>query len=327
MKKKHVLRDLFQLEKKPIRGLLAVEWIAIGYMLFTLLLMAFMWTKVVNPSTMLWGRFHFLMATLAMWLVYRLYPCRLTVFLRVLVQMLFLSWWYPDTYELNRLLPNLDHVFAQWEQSLFGCQPSLLFSQKVTWAWFSELMCLGYVSYFPLMLLVYLYYFFQRYQEFHLAALAILGSFFVYYVIFVLVPVTGPQFYYLAAGTENIAAGVFPNLGDWFLTHSERMAAPGWSEGFWYHMLDLTHDAGERPTAAFPSSHVGITTVVVLLALRTRSWRLVAAVVPFYVLMCLSTVYIYAHYVIDVLAGWASGIALYALFVMVGTSRKHAKTK
>ena len=318
MKKKKLFKEIFQIEKKPVRGLLAVEWIAMGYLALTLLMMAFFWTKLVNPESMLWGRFHFVMATLAMWAVYRLLPCRLTLFLRVLVQMLFLSWWYPDTYELNRLLPNLDHVFAQWEQTLFGCQPALLFSQKVTWGWFSELMCLGYVSYFPLMLLVYLYYFFCRYREFQLSAFIILGAFFAYYVVFILVPVTGPQFYYLAAGTENIAAGVFPNLGDWFLTHSERMAAPGWSEGFWYHMLDITHDAGERPTAAFPSSHVGITTIVLLLAIRTRSRWLVFTVLPFYVLMCLSTVYIYAHYAVDVVGGWLSAAVLYAVLLFAG---------
>lgn len=298
-------------EKKPHRGLLAVEWVALGYLLLTVVMMAVQWDKLVNAEEMIKGRGQYIVVTLAMWGLYRLLPCRFTMFLRILVQMLFLGWWYPDTYELNRTLPNLDHLFASWEQSLFVCQPSLLFAEKVPWGWFSELMCLGYVSYFPLMLILYLYYFVKRYKEFQMVAFAILGSFFVYYVVFIFLPVAGPQFYYLAVGTEKIAAGVFPNLGDWFLTHSERMAAPGWSEGFCYHLLDLTHDAGERPTAAFPSSHVGVTTVVMMLALRTRSKGLVLTIMPFYVLMCFSTVYIYAHYTIDALAGLVTGVGLY----------------
>ena len=293
------------------RGLLAVEWIALGYLVLTLLMMAALWDQLVNPEEMIKGRIRFVLVTLAVWGVYRLFPCRLTMFLRILVQMLFLSWWYPDTYELNRVLPNLDHVFAGWEQAVFGCQPALLFAQKVPWGWFSELMCLGYVSYFPLMTLLLVYYFIWRYQEFQKAAFVVLGSFFAYYVVFILLPVTGPQFYYLAAGTEKIAAGLFPNLGDWFLTHSERMAAPGWSDGFFYHLLDLAHDAGERPTAAFPSSHVGVTTVVMLLALRTRCRWLVFTMLPFYVLMCFSTVYILAHYAIDAIAGLITGAACY----------------
>ena len=304
------------------KGLLAVEWIAMGYLLLTLLMMAVLWDKLVSPEQMIKGRITFVLVTLAAWGVYWLKPCRLTMFLRIAVQMVFLSWWYPDTYELNRALPNLDHVFASCEQAVFGCQPALLFSQKVPWGWFSELMCMGYVSYFPLMSILLIYYFFCRYEEFLKAAFVLLGAFFIFYVIFILLPVTGPQFYYLAVGPEQIAAGVFPNLGDWFLTHSERMAAPGWTDGFFYHILEMTHDAGERPTAAFPSSHVGITTVVMLLARRTGSCKLVLGMLPFYILMCLSTVYILAHYAIDALTGLITGVMLY--FALIRLSKRFA---
>lgn len=304
------------------KGLLAVEWIAMGYLLLTLLMMVVLWDKLVSPEQMIKGRITFVLVTLAAWGVYWLKPCRLTMFLRIAVQMVFLSWWYPDTYELNRALPNLDHVFASCEQAIFGCQPALLFSQKVPWGWFSELMCMGYVSYFPLMSILLIYYFFCRYEEFLKAAFVLLGAFFIFYVIFILLPVTGPQFYYLAVGPEQIAAGVFPNLGDWFLTHSERMAAPGWTDGFFYHILEMTHDAGERPTAAFPSSHVGITTVVMLLARRTGSCKLVLGMLPFYILMCLSTVYILAHYAIDALTGLITGVILY--FALIRLSKRFA---
>ena len=145
------LRSLFAIDKHAVRGLLAVEWIAIAYLLFTVVIMAVQWDQLVNTEQMVKGRLQFLLVTLAVWGVYRLLPCPLILFLRIAVQMVFLSWWYPDTYELNRMLPNLDHVFAGLEQQLFGCQPSLLFSQKLPWGWFSELMCMGYVSYFPLM--------------------------------------------------------------------------------------------------------------------------------------------------------------------------------
>jgi len=305
------VKELFAIDKKPIKGLLAVEWIALAYLLFTVLMMAFMWTKMQHAEPLLWGRFRFLTTTLALWAVYRMVPCRLTLFFRIAVQMIFLSWWYPDTYELNRNLPNLDHLFAAADQAVFGFQPALLFSEKMPWGWFSEIMCMSYVSYFPLMALVLIYYFLARYNEFRQAAFILLGSFFIYYVIFVLLPVTGPQYYYLAAGTDNIAAGTFPHLGDWFYSHYERMAPPGWTDGFFYHLLEAAHDAGERPTAAFPSSHVGITTVVTLLALHTRSRRLVATVLPFYILMCFATVYIMAHYAVDVAGGLVTGAVFY----------------
>lgn len=302
------------------KGLLAVEWIAIGYLLLTLLMMAVLWDKLVSPEQMIKGRITFVLVTLAAWGVYWLKPCRLTMFLRIAVQMVFLSWWYPDTYELNRILPNLDHMFAGCEQAVFGCQPALLFAQKVPWGWFSELMCMGYISYFPMMTILLIYYFFYRYNEFLKAAFVLLGAFFIFYVIFIFLPVTGPQFYYLAVGPEKIAAGVFPNLGDWFLTHSERMAVPGWTDGFFYHLLEMAHNAGERPTAAFPSSHVGITTVVMLLAHHTHCRKLVLGMLPFYILMCLSTVYILAHYAIDALTGLFTGVVLY--FVLIRLSKR-----
>ena len=289
----------------------AAEWVIIAYIAFTILLMACWWDKQVNPAEMLWMRARVLLFMGAMWLLYRWRPCRLTRLIRVTGLMITLSWFYPDTYEVNRVLPNLDHLFAGWEQQLFGCQPSLLFSQICPWGWFSELMCLGYVSYFPLMVAILLYYFFKRYHEFGMASFVLITSFFIYYTIFVILPVTGPQFYYLAVGTDKIAAGIFPNLTDYFLTHSERMAAPGWRDGFFYHLLDITHDAGERPTAAFPSSHVGVTTVIMLLACHTRSKALVFSMLPFFILMCLSTVYIYAHYLIDVIAGLLTGVLIY----------------
>ena len=229
------------------KGLLAVEWIAMGYLLLTLLMMAVLWDKLVSPEQMIKGRITFVLVTLAAWGVYWLKPCRLTMFLRIAVQMVFLSWWYPDTYELNRMLPNLDHMFAGCEQAVFGCQPALLFAQKVPWGWFSELMCMGYISYFPMMTILLIYYFFYRYNEFLKAAFVLLGAFFIFYVIFIFLPVTGPQFYYLAVGPEKIAAGVFPNLGDWFLTHSERMAVPGWTDGFFYHLLEMAHNAPQQP--------------------------------------------------------------------------------
>jgi membrane-associated phospholipid phosphatase len=284
-----------------------------GYMVLTLLFMLFTWTKLPNPEPMLWGRFHFVAMTVALWGVYRIVPCRFTLLCRVVLQLALLSWWYPDTFDLNRILPNLDPTFASLEQSLFGCQPALLFSQQWTHPVFSELMYLGYSSYFLLIVIVTFYYFFQRYQEFRRTSFVILSSFFVYYVIFVLLPVTGPQYYYLAVGVDNIAQGVFPPVGDFFLTHDEMMEMPGWKDGFFYQFMMHAHAAGERPTAAFPSSHVGVTFILLLLAWRSRSRRLVCIVLPFFLLMCLATVYIRAHYAIDVVAGLLSGFLFYII--------------
>ncbi len=311
------IKDIFKIEKKPRKGLLAIEWLIFGYMVLTLLLALFMQTKILDISPMIWGRFRITMMMLGLWLVYRVIPCRFTIFCRIALQLLLLGLWYPETFEFNRHFPNLDPLFAGYEQQLFSCQPALLFSQTITHPVFSELMHLGYSSYFPLIAIITLFYFFRRYDQFLRAEFIILSAFFIYYVIFIFLPVTGPQYYYLAVGFDQIAKGVFPDVGNYFATHMEKAATPGWSSGFFYSLVEGMHDAGERPTAAFPSSHVGITTILMFLAWRTRCKPLFWSMMPFYVLMCFATVYIQAHYAIDVIGGWISAAVIYAVLLFL----------
>lgn len=307
------LKSLFSIEKKPKKGLLALEWATMAYIAFTLLLMLFTYTKLSSPGPMLWGRVRIVVMTAALWGVYRMIPCRFTRLCRIVAQLALLSWWYPDTYEFNRMFDNLDHLFAGYEQSLFGFQPSLVFAEKFSSPIFSELMCLGYTSYYPMIAGVTLFFFVRRYKQFGRATFVILASFFIYYVIYIFVPVAGPQFYYEAVGLEQIAQGHFPDIGHYFAERREALMTPGWQDGFFFEMVREAHEAGERPTAAFPSSHVGVSTILLLLAMVARSRRLLLCLLPFYVLLCFSTVYIYAHYAIDVFAGWLSAVIIFAL--------------
>ena len=302
---------LFEIDKKPRRGLLVVEWVTMGYLLLTTLLILFCWTKMQNPEPMLWGRFRMVILTAAMWLVYRLVPCRFTHLCRTAVQMFSLGWWYPDTYQLNLIFPNFDHLFAGYEQQLFGFQPALVFAERVSNPVFSELMHLGYGSYYPLIIMETLFYFFFRNREFNRTAFIITTSFFIFYAVFIFLPVTGPQYYYLAAGLDNIARGVFPDIGNYFATHTESLPIPGYADGQFYQFVASMHKAGECPTAAFPSSHVGITSILLMLAWRSGSRWLLFTILPLYLLMCLATVYIQAHYAIDVLGGWVSAVVIY----------------
>ncbi len=308
------LSQYIELERKPHRGLMALEWLTLAYMALTLLIVLFASTKLGNPQAMVWDRVRLGAITLAMWVVYRLVPCRLTRLLRVVLQLSLLGTWYADTYELNKLFPNLDPVFASLEQGLFGCQPALLFSQHFPQAFFSELMNMAYASYFPIIATTVLFYFFCRYEQFERAAFVVLASFFAFYVIYDLVPVTGPMYYYHAVGVDQVVRGVFPSVGDYFLTHTDMMTSPGWSDGLFYQLVADLHTSGERPTAAFPSSHVGISVVCMLLVWRARNRKLFFTLLPFALLICLATVYIRAHYAVDVIGGLVTGVAFYLLW-------------
>ena len=316
------IRKYIELEKKPTRALMPLEWVVLAYVVFTLIIVLFGLTKFSNPDAMIWGRVRMGAITLGMWVVYRLIPCRLTRLLRVVVQMSLLSWWYADTYLLNCLFPNLDHIFARAEQALFGFQPALVFAEKMPQIFFSELMDMAYASYFPIIAAVILYYFFKRYHEFERTSFIILASFFAFYIIYDVLPVTGPMYYYHAVGLDRITQGIFPSLGDYFCTHNEMMESPGYQNGIFYSLVTAAPDTGEHPTAAFPSSHVGISVICMLLAWHSKSRKLFFWLLPFATLICFATVYIRAHYVIDVFAGLGFGFAFYWLWAWVAKRAK-----
>lgn len=313
------LKDLFAIEKKPLSGLMVFEKVAIAYAALTTILVLFLYTRMSDPSAILMARVRFLAMTLALWGVYRLVPCRLMLGIRGVVQLALLGLWYPETYDFNRLFPNLDHLFAQWEQQLFGCQPALLFSQVLPSHVASELFDMGYGSYYFMIAVTAMFYFAFRYREFERATFVILASFFIYYLIYIFLPVVGPTFYYHAVGLKTIAEGVFPNVHDYFLTHTASLPSPGYTDGVFYQFVEDAKAAGERPTAAFPSSHVGVSTICMLLAWHSGNRRLFFVYLPFYIFLCCATVYIQAHYLIDAIAGLITGVGFY--FLMMWLSR------
>ena len=50
------IKQIFKIDKNPKRGLLPIEWLVMGYMLLTLLIVLFAYTRVENPQAMIWGR-------------------------------------------------------------------------------------------------------------------------------------------------------------------------------------------------------------------------------------------------------------------------------
>lgn len=297
-------------EKEPAKGLLAIEWLCVGYMLVTALLIFFLWKRMDHPGEMLLDRVWILGLLLLLWGIYHIYPCRLMRFVRITAQMSLLQVWYPETYEFNRLFDNLDYWFAALEQNLFGCQPALLFGTVFSGRFFSEAFNLGYFSYYPMMLVLMLFYFIYRYREYEEASFILMCSFFIYYFIYMFLPVAGPQYYFQAVGVEWIKVGMFPKLGTYFSSHIDMYPAPGDATGFFYQLVTKAQGIGERPTAAFPSSHVSITVIMMLLAFRA-SKRFGLMLLPFCLLLFGATVYIQAHYVVDTIAGLITAFPVY----------------
>jgi membrane-associated phospholipid phosphatase len=303
--------DLFK-RVENVKGLFAVESISLIYNAITTVMILCLYGRMDHPEMMLVERAGIVAITFALVAAYRHWPCRLMAFVRMVVQMSFLAYWYPDTFEFNRLFPNLDHVFASLEQTLFQCQPSVVFSESVPSMWFSEPFNLGYFSYYPMIIIVTVYYFLFHFEWFEKISFVLVTSFFIYYLIYIFVPVAGPQFYFPAIGMDNVMAQHFLAIGDYFNHNDILLPGPGYDHGFFYNLVEASQEVGERPTAAFPSSHVGISTIVMIMAWRANR-KLSLVLLPFYVLLCCATVYIQAHYLIDAIAGFLSALVIYQI--------------
>ncbi len=212
---------------------------------------------------------------------------KITQFIRYFYPLLFTAYFYGETgYYNNIFFADLDRIFIQLEESIFGLQPSVWFSAKFDSFWFNELMFFSYFSYYLIVFIFPLIVYLKKRTEFDRMFFLIIFSFYAYYLIFVIFPVVGPQFYFPAEQAEITHPGIFGKMVLFF------------------------QDAGETPTGAFPSSHVGLSWIILFASAKSNK-KIFTIILILAVLICFSTVYIKAHYVVDVFAGLISAVLLY----------------
>ena len=303
------MKDFFR--KETYKGLTTSELLTLIYIAITSVMIVCYGSAIDSPLTLIGTRIAVLCGIGILYAVYRRYPCRATWLLRSIPLMLALSFWYPETYHFARNLSYLDHVFAHADWMLFGYQPSIEFSKTVTSVFWGEAFNLGYYSYYFMMVGVVLYCFCCRFEQSERYAFIFLGSFFLYYLIFEFVPVAGPYYYFKAIGLEAAMSGNYPDIGHYFATHTELIHAE--VRGIFSQLVHDIQEAGENPVGAFPSSHVGMSTVTMLIAWQTRNKWLFWALMPLYILLCIATVYIMAHYLVDTISGFISACLFFWL--------------
>lgn len=303
------LKDYFKRNEE--KGLWSMEKITLIYMLFTSLLIAIHWNGLKDPMGMVNTRIIMLAVMAAMYGIYRFHPCRALRIARVFPILLGLIFWYPETYDFCSQYPYLDHVFADIDQVLFGCQPALLFNKALSSTFWSEAFNMGYYAYYYMMGATIIFYLLCRYQQADKAGFVFLASFFMFYIIYEFLPVAGPQYYFKAVGLEAAATGEFPAVGYYFQTHTEMLTPE--IKGIFSQLVIGAQEVGERPTAAFPSSHVGMSTVTMMLAWQTKNKWLFWVMFPVYLLLCCATVYIQAHYLIDSICGFITAVLFFGL--------------
>lgn len=147
----------------------------------------------------------------------------------------------------------------------------------------NDFMQFCYMTYFLfLVLLPGLLYFQKQRAAFWTVMTSTALAHYTVYVIAVLFPIESPYFALASVNTKPLAGGPFTAT------------------------IELVEHFGRVHGAAFPSAHVAGSIVAIWAAQRYKPW-LFRVCLPFFVGMCVATVYGRYHYVADVLAGIAVG--------------------
>ncbi|MDP4272959.1 MAG: phosphatase PAP2 family protein [Bacteroidota bacterium] len=266
--------------------------ITLIYILATALYMTFGSARLQDKSIHFLIRFCFIALIFTLiWLKQLFKNDPLLDFFRNFYPLAFLGFFYNETDYFNNIFyGNFDWLLCNWEYNLFGCQPSIAFSKLLPQPWVNEIMNLGYFSFFPLILITCLVIYLKHRDRFEKSLFVIISSFYIFYIIFSIFPTEGPQFYFPAKDTTL-------------------------PEGYFFsYLIKIIHEMGEAPTGAFPSSHIGISYILLYLAF-TNSKKLFYSILPFILILSLSTVYLKAHYLVDVLGGLVSC----PLFILVSS--------
>ncbi len=290
---------------KSASSKISLVWVSVAvYFVATAILVVFKSPEMVISKKIILNRLVFAGAFLVLYLLHGKIQYRLwSVFSVVLVYAL-LTILYKETAVLNPLfLPSLDEKLSHWDMQIFGFQPSLKFSDQIPYSFFSEMMYFGYFSYYlmPLIILFLIYRFLpSKIEEF---GFVVITSFLMYYLVFILFQAVGPQFYFGFPENYSEAKGVFGSL------------------------IKIIQENGEAKTAAFPSSHVGVALIMLIWMYKNlkRYWLYF---IPTVLLLIFATVYIKAHYAVDVFAGFISAPVVYFLsnFIFMKISIKNVHT-
>lgn len=217
--------------------------------------------------------------------------------LRHFYPVLLYTWFFSETGWLNRMFFSeyMDPLAIQWDQRLFGFQPSVLFMDRLPFLALSELFYASYFSYYVMIAGVGLaLYIRDRGQFFHYVSV-VSFVFYICYTIYIVLPIIGPRvFFHDSLGYD---------LPQQYQQLSPTDIYPeAVKHGVFFRVMAVIYRVFEAPGAALPSSHVAIALCTVSFSFRyLRRIRYVHLVVA--MLLCLATIYCRYHYVVDVLTG------------------------
>jgi membrane-associated phospholipid phosphatase len=200
---------------------------------------------------------------------------------------------------------------AEADRALFGVVPSVWLQERLlhgTTRWYDAVASLVYVTHFLSVPLVTALVWFRWRDRFAVWVGAVIGFTVVGVGGYILYPAAPP---WLASDLGVIGA-------------VRRFSSIGW------HYLQLgpvahltaSGQGASNPVASMPSLHAGAPMLITLFLwpILGRRWR--AALAAYVVLMALTLVYTGEHYVVDVVAGWATAAVAVAVVAAVERRRR-----
>jgi membrane-associated phospholipid phosphatase len=264
----------------------AFEWVTLGYLAWVKIVIAVCHKNLPHPAAFFVAHSVAAAAIVALAVAALRHPqSKLLEFARHWYPLpLYLGLFEELNYLVHAIFPGwLDGWFISFDHALTGVNPSVWLSQFASPA-LDDFMQFAYMTYFLyLVILPAILYLKKEPRAFWAVMVSTAIAHYTVYCVAVLLPVESP--YYSLAALQHVP------LAGGFSTH-----LVGWIERF-----------GRVRGAAFPSAHVAGSLVAILAAWRYRRW-LFWVCLPFFICMCVATVYGRYHYVADVLGGLLTGL-------------------
>ena len=227
------------------------------------------------------------------------YDPHIALILRDWLPFLLITFVYENLHDLSKHFYNIDiaGIMMKWDIAIFGVEPTL-WAQSLYSPLFTDFMAFSYALYFVFPLVIMLYLSQQeKHFEFREMALALTFTFIMGFIGYVIWPCSPPRY---------------------FIT--EMYTSPAVLHGpILFDRLQAAWDGlSVIPCGAFPSLHVGLSTVALLYSWKFRNFSKLYKItwyifLPLVISLWFSTIYLRHHWVIDIFAGWA--VALIGFFL------------
>ncbi|MXV73360.1 hypothetical protein F4Z99_03665 [Candidatus Poribacteria bacterium] len=260
-------------------NLLPYDWIAIGYLVLTGVLILIFHKNVARWYLYLFARVLCITGIVLLTLTDEptLFPVQ---FLRDWYPLSTIALFYLEMGKLTQMVFQryFDETVIRWEKQVFKGMPSLELSDRFPSISLSEILHLCYFSYYVITVFLAAWLYFKgKIGPFQETVFAETLTFNLSLLCYPFLPVTGPRYLF------------------------EKIQGP-LSKGFFFKLVHSVVSRGSSKGTAFPSSHVSLSVIVLLCAFRHDSTAFLI-LLPMCVGLTLSTVYGRFHYAIDALVG------------------------